>query len=234
MAVSLPAPRDRSRLGSAGTRRTKAREPSRYTCQFRINGASTLALTTNQGLAVCSDGANWQIGSSGYVPWMYSTAVILLVYTTSCQVDFGITTNSHFTFIDTVGLGSYLQLFSNSGGIQLGQYNDITITRVAAASLGLNGTYSSSGTKPTLTTGSCSGSTPVGGASVGSFTAATCAAGTYILSGMPATLNGYACEAQDETTPADTLKQTAHSTTSVTFTATTAASDNIVFKCMGF
>jgi hypothetical protein len=90
------------------------------------------------------------------------------------------------------------------------------------------------GTKPTLTTGSCSGSSAVGGNSVGSFTAALCSAGTYILTGLYSAPNGYQCDAQDETTPGDTLKQTAHTTTSATFTATTAANDVVVFKCLAF
>ncbi len=46
--------------------------------------------------------------------------------------------------------------------------------------------------------------------------------------------NGYVCEAQDETTSADGLKQTAHSTTSVTFAGVMAAGHNVVRKCFGF
>ena len=98
----------------------------------------------------------------------------------------------------------------------------------------ISGAIVSIGTAPTLTTGSCSGSSWVGGAVVGKFTAATCAAGTYILSGLPAAPNGYVCNAQDQTTPADTLKQTANSTTSCTLTSTTVASDVIVVSAVGF
>jgi hypothetical protein len=46
--------------------------------------------------------------------------------------------------------------------------------------------------------------------------------------------NGWVCSAQDQTTPADTVKQTANSTTTVTFTATTANADVIVFQCQSF
>jgi hypothetical protein len=90
------------------------------------------------------------------------------------------------------------------------------------------------GAVPTGTTGSCSTGTITGGKSAGKFTAPLCAAGTYILSALPTMANGYECDAQDQTTPADTLKQTANSVTSVTFTATTALNDVVVFKCMGF
>jgi len=90
------------------------------------------------------------------------------------------------------------------------------------------------GTVPTGTTGTCTASSFVGGALAGKFSAAVCAGGTFILSGLPTAPNGYACDAEDQTTPADTLKQTANSTTSVTFTSTTAASDVVVFKCLAF
>jgi hypothetical protein len=90
------------------------------------------------------------------------------------------------------------------------------------------------GTSPTLTTGSCSGSAAAGGAMAGKFTAPTCTAGTIILSSLPTAPNGYTCDAQDQTTPADTLKQTANTTTAATFTATTVNNDVIVFKCMAW
>jgi hypothetical protein len=92
----------------------------------------------------------------------------------------------------------------------------------------------SGGTKPTLTTGSCSGSSAAGGATAGTFVAAACTAGTYILSGLPAAPVGYVCDAHDQTTSADLLNQTASSTTSVTLTGTTLANDVIAYKCIGF
>ena len=94
--------------------------------------------------------------------------------------------------------------------------------------------HTSYGTKPTITTGSCSASAATGGASAGTFTAPTCAAGTIILSGMPTQTTGYACDAWDQTTVANTLKQTASTATSATFTATTTNADVVVYKCMGF
>lgn len=83
--------------------------------------------------------------------------------------------------------------------------------------------------------GTCTINTQVGGNTAGSFKAnGACAAGTVILTFSATAPNGYVCDAQDETTSADTVKQTAHGTNSVTFTATMANADVIVFKCIGF
>lgn len=94
--------------------------------------------------------------------------------------------------------------------------------------------FISAGTVPIGTTGSCVASSFVGGATAGGFSAAVCTAGTIILSGLPTAPNGHACIAQDRTTPTDALKQTSYTTTSVTFLATTAAADAVVFSCHGF
>ncbi|MDR3534929.1 MAG: hypothetical protein P4L71_00390 [Acetobacteraceae bacterium] len=91
------------------------------------------------------------------------------------------------------------------------------------------------GTQPTLS-GTCSTGTKVGGATAGSFKfSAACSAGTVILSfavTIPST--GWACIAQDMTTPADTVKQTAYTTSTATFTATAASGDQVVYSCEGF
>ncbi len=104
---------------------------------------------------------------------------------------------------------------------------------LSSGTLGATAAYSA-GTPPTGTTGSCSATSFSGGPAAGKFTAPSCVAGTIILSALPAQTTGYACDAIDQTTPADTLKQTASTTTSVTFAATTAASDAVVFKCIGY
>jgi hypothetical protein len=51
---------------------------------------------------------------------------------------------------------------------------------------------------------------------------------------MPATTTGYSCILQDQTTIADTLKQTSSTTTSATFTTTTASGDSITYDCRGW
>ena len=108
-----------------------------------------------------------------------------------------------------------------------------------ANNLGVQGliyttSHVSIGTVPVGNTGSCTASSFVGGATAGKFSAAVCTAGTFILSSLPAAPNGYTCNAQDQTTPADTLKQTANTTTSVTFTATTVAADVVAYSCMAW
>jgi hypothetical protein len=115
-----------------------------------------------------------------------------------------------------------------SGGFSIGAAADPGINNIGAA------VFLSSGSVPVGTTGTCVASSFSGGTTAGKFSAAVCAAGTIILSSLPAAPNGYTCTAQDMTTPADTLQQTATTTTSVTFKATTVAADQVVFKCMAW
>jgi len=128
----------------------------------------------------------------------------------------------------TVTLGMTLQ---PSGGLAIGGGggNDPGIGGIA-----ITGAVQARGTSPVGTTGSCVASSFTGGATAGKFAAAVCAAGTIILSSLPTAPNGYTCNAQDQTTPADTLKQTANTATSATFTATTVAADVVAFSCMAW
>ena len=88
---------------------------------------------------------------------------------------------------------------------------------------------------PPAGSGTCAINTQIGGNTAGAFKAnGACAGGTVILTFANAASNGYVCTAQDMTTTADTLKQTAYTTTTVTFTATLANLDTVVFSCMGF
>jgi hypothetical protein len=98
----------------------------------------------------------------------------------------------------------------------------------------------SGGTRP-VNSGSCAINTQVGGMSTGSFRAAgACASNGTIILSMPAAANaptGWRCGADDMTTPTNSLKETAYTPTSITFTALTglAASDQIAFgPCTGF
>ena len=88
------------------------------------------------------------------------------------------------------------------------------------------------GSPPTLT-GTCTTSTQVGGNTAGSFHA-TCSSQTVIITFAAAAPNGWSCTAHDETTPADSLTQTAHSTTSCTLTGTTVAADVVTFGAQAF
>jgi hypothetical protein len=104
----------------------------------------------------------------------------------------------------------------------------------SAGSFTPSGAIIMGGSHPTGSTGSCAASSFSGGYLAGKFSAAVCAAGTFILSGLPTAPNGYVCSAQDQTTPADTVRQSANTASSVTFTATTVASDAIVYQCEAF
>lgn len=94
--------------------------------------------------------------------------------------------------------------------------------------------FVSAGSVPVGTTGTCAASSFAGGGQAGTFSVVSCVGGTVILTGMPSALTGYSCSAWDRTTVTDTIQQTATSQTSVTFKATTAASDSVQFACIGY
>lgn len=99
---------------------------------------------------------------------------------------------------------------------------------------GCNATgFVSTGSPPTMT-GSCSASGQVGGNTAGTWVGSLCSSGTYILTFAIAAPNGWSCRAQDRTTTADTLNQTASSVSSATFTGTTANNDVVQFACTGY
>lgn len=122
----------------------------------------------------------------------------------------------------------------SAAGIQGGSNGSLSINLGGTGGVKLTGASIAIGTVPVGTTGSCVASSFVGGSTAGKFSAAVCAGGTFILSSLPTVTNGYTCDAQDQTTSADTLKQIASTTSSVTFTATTVAADVVVFKCVAW
>jgi hypothetical protein len=91
------------------------------------------------------------------------------------------------------------------------------------------------GTKFTSNAG-CSETALVGGATAGSFTSGTTGTCTVTITmgGSATAPNGWACFANDLTTPSDTIKQTATSTTTATLSGTTVSGDAINFSCTGF
>lgn len=88
------------------------------------------------------------------------------------------------------------------------------------------------GSVPTLS-GTCTTASQVGGNTVGQF-AATCTAQTVIITFAVTAPHGWVCVANDITTSADTLKQTATGTGSCTLTGTTVASDTVLFSARKF
>jgi hypothetical protein len=152
-----------------------------------------------------------------------------------------------FDALSNFNLWARLGWGASSNGTFTAPTIDTGLSRIGAAALALgNGTAGDKtgsltlaslikgGTVPTGTTGSCSATSFVGGATAGKFTAPLCAAGTIILSALPTAPNGYTCNAQDQTTVADLLQQSANTVTSVTFKATTALNDVVVFQCTGW
>jgi hypothetical protein len=73
----------------------------------------------------------------------------------------------------------------------------------------------------------------VGGSSVFQFTAGatTCTLKINFPTQAP---NGYFCVASDETTPADTVRQSAHDASSCTVTGTVVSSDKVLIEVNGF
>ncbi len=82
---------------------------------------------------------------------------------------------------------------------------------------------------PTAIAGSMIGNTYFGGV----FTASACFANSIIFSGLTAVPNLYICTLTDMTSPANTVRQSGYTTTSVTFMATTAAGDLVSYSCTG-
>lgn len=86
------------------------------------------------------------------------------------------------------------------------------------------------GTKFVVTSG-CTNSSTIGGAVAGEIVATSTTCSPVITTGITAT-TGYICFAVDITTPAATMKETAFTTTTVTFTgASLGGTDTIVFSC---
>ena len=74
-----------------------------------------------------------------------------------------------------------------------------------------------------------------GGSTAGSFLAQAKSCTVTVTMGNSATApNGWSCSVWDMTTTADTLKETAYTTTTVTFSGEVASGDKIIFGCTGF
>jgi hypothetical protein len=132
----------------------------------------------------------------------------------------------------TAGLGVVVAQTSNTG-IYVG-YNQVTGlngqigTPVAGGNLPvLSTTTTSCGTYATVNT------SMVGGAGTWQVTANATSC-TLLYTFPTAAPNGYNCVAQDETTPADTIRQSAHTTTSCTVTGTVVSGDKILIEVNGF
>ncbi|MGA7409734.1 MAG: glycosyl hydrolase family 28-related protein [Bryobacteraceae bacterium] len=91
--------------------------------------------------------------------------------------------------------------------------------------------YVSNGT--TFTATGCSISGLTGGSTVGSYISGTTGTCTVTLT-LPSATHGWSCWANDQTTPADVIKQTYSGGTSARLSGTTVSGDVINFGCIGF
>ena len=97
---------------------------------------------------------------------------------------------------------------------------------------GLKGNYIASSNNGSVS--GCSLTASTGGGSAGKFVSGTSGTCTVTVTSSVTVANGYACWANDITTPADTLHQTAYTTTTSTISGTTVSGDVIVWGCLAF
>ena len=132
-----------------------------------------------------------------------------------------------FTLFDYVNAENiWLASTARPHSFQLG--DNITALMPAVVSIGTKFTISG-----------CSAGTTLGGATAGSFLSGTSGTCTVVITmngaiGLATAPNGWACTANDLTTPADVIHQTATSTTTATLSGTTVSGDVISFLCMGY
>lgn len=89
------------------------------------------------------------------------------------------------------------------------------------------------GGAPLTLTGCATITNAVGGASGGVFNTSGTSC-SLVITFPSAAPNGWYCAAQDLTTPADKVNQTASTTTSCTFAGTTVAADLIAYEVQGY
>ena len=123
---------------------------------------------------------------------------------------------------------------SSSG--QIGMV-DTSSTSVTTASVDIYpAPPAGSGGGTTFTASGCSNSTLVGGPSAGSYDSGTSGTCTVVVT-MGASMaapHGWACRANDLTTNADVISQTATTATTATLAGTTVSGDVINFACTGY
>jgi len=138
------------------------------------------------------------------------------------------------TGVSVVALAQTANVFYNGFNPTTG-YNGVQGVPVGVGVLPVLDATTSCGTLATVN------ASVVGGGGIFQFTAnaTTCTVKVNIPTISPLTApvaapNGLYCVIADETTPADTLKQTAHTTTSCTFTGTVVSGDKILVEINAF
>jgi hypothetical protein len=195
-----------------------------------VSALNGITVGDSVGIATTSGGSSYKLA------WIGGTGMAFFVGGVSSAA-----------FANGVTVGSALG-FGWSSTAAAGATQDTALFRTAAGVVEVNngtaGTFREikarsavfGGTAPTAS-GTCAVTTQTGGNTAGTFTASgACAAGTYILTFGFTAPTGWSCVASDQTTAADYTKvnQTASSTTTATFTATTANSDVINYHCVAY
>ena len=190
-----------------------------------------LGVASGTSLALSSAGAaatpSLSIGNAGDGFYSVSTTGFGLSVGAASKMDFGITTGSAWNFTGAITTNGSLNASSN-------------ITLSGSTGLVTGPTFKSAGNHPTsaFAGGTCAGGSLAGGATAGTatLTGACAATNTWTLSVMPTTTTGYACTAEDRTTPTALLNETSTSTGGAvfTFSGTTGATDVIQFQCLGY
>jgi hypothetical protein len=201
------------------------------------NGWGTTGSTSQ---AVCFQ--TYVLPSQSTVPFAYLTTQFSVnggAYTNAMSVQSnGVITGSSFSLGESavaVPTGLYL----TGGNAPAINANNVEVIGFTSTSAAVRVPFSSAGTTFAFAsgTGACATtSTLVGGVQAGNITCTgTTGASTLTLT-LAATTTAYSCITRDVTTGADTGAQTgAISTTSVTFTYTAvAANDVIQFHCLGY
>jgi hypothetical protein len=205
-----------------------------------MNPAGPVALDAQGAILTATLGATGA-GGAGYA--VNDTGVIAAGGRNATYVVDSVTAGAVATFhLSNFGSG-YPVANNDPTVVSTGAGNGALTINVATISQGGNAwqynAVVSGGTKP-VGSGSCPINTQVGGMSTGSFKAnGACAANGTIVLAMPNGVapTGWRCGADDMTTPANPLKETAYTPSSVTFTALNglAASDQVAFgPCTGF
>lgn len=179
-------------------------------------------------------GAGFYAGTGGF-----SAPSLATTGTTAGLFNFGTGTAATQTGtgidVSIPGSPTYYELFlpQNATGSHVGDVIKVTsIGSGPAQHTAFGSPFIDAGTTFT-SSGACSETSLTGGATTGSFVAGATSCTTVITTGLTAP-NGWACNVHDLTTPADSVKQTASSTTTATFSGTVVLSDVIQFHCDGY
>lgn len=209
-----------------------------------VVGTNGVFATGNANATVNSSFMDWNAGTSrfyniGADPSSFGGAMLFNFGTSnfsSVQTALELFPNSVFGDWLTIQPSNVGAIVGTNGGY-LGLVSASHITHlfdaqvIAAGTMQTGGTLAG-GTTFTVASGCGTVAAVTGGATTGSFTAGATSCAPVI--NLPTAPNGWFCQANDITHPADLFTQTAKSVNSCTLSATVTASDVIVFHAEGY